>query len=171
MDYVVEKQRTTCGSAELESKKYKKIVGRNLVWYVAVQENEADNVYCTSKNKARGSDGFGGRTLVFELEDGTRDSVQGPWHSSSGSLFEDAGYDARDKHLTFGVVAMDSGHDEHWNTVMVDVQHRDEAPVLGKFDRIDELAQETADRLQKTVAYYRESKGGSCRSSKEPKKS
>ena len=157
----------TCGQSELTSRQYKKIVGKRGNWYVAIQENAADNVYFASRSKER-SDGFGGATLSFLLEDGTIDKVQGPWHSNSDSLFEDTGYDIRNQYFTQGIIAKTEVCSKMGQEEYTDVLHYDEVGVLGKFKRIEDLAQELANKHNCKVYYAVKSSGGGSKYFKEP---
>lgn len=176
MDYEIENQPMTCGQSEAASRKYKKIQGKSRYWYVAIQENEADNIYVTpdvreTKPGYKGFQGFGGATIPFELEDGTIDQVMGPWHSNSTALFLDTGYDIRDKHLTFGVIARDCGQNPknpYGQGIMIDVIWMDEKPTVGKFERVSEIAQDIANKEGKPVICYSRSTGGSSRGPVKP---
>ena len=149
------------GQGEQASKRYKKIVGKNADWYVALQENEGDNIYFASRN-LRYSDGFGGATLEFQLEDGTIEKVQGPWHSNSTALLIDTNYDTTHKHLTRGIIALDllPVKGDFWKTQHEQVLHFDEEPVIGDFSRIEIMAQDFANKLRKPVYYAVVSPGG-----------
>ena len=69
MDYIIEGQPMSCSSYEAEKRRYKKVIGKSgRVWLYAIQDNPADNIYVSG---GENSDGFGGRTLSFTLEDGT----------------------------------------------------------------------------------------------------
>ena len=160
----------TSGQGEQAVRKYKKIIGKRGNWYVAFQENEADNIYFASKSKEY-SDGFAGATLSFELEDGTIDKIQGPWHSNSDGLFDDTGYDVRNKHLTKGIIAKNKTHGEwHHPDEYSDVLHYDEVPVIGEYDRIENLAQMFANELNCKVYFAVKTGGGGSSHYKEPKK-
>jgi hypothetical protein len=146
---------------EQASKRYKKIEGKNKTWYVAIQGNSADNIYVDTHDPK--SEGFAGSTLEFQLEDGTIDKVKGPWHSNSESLLSDTGYDITDKHLTQGIIALDSTNKETgpWGvTIHNDILHYDEIPVIGDFDRIPNMAQEFANKLNQPVYYAVITDGG-----------
>lgn len=162
------------GQGELEARTYKKIEGKRGIWYVAVQENCGDNVYFADKHPAPNAyfQGFGGATLTFKLEDGTEDHVKGPWHSNSGSLFEDTGYDVRDKYLTRGIIAKNRefSKDSRGGDIYTDVLHYDEAPVLGAFERIDKMAQQFANDLKCEIYYAMKSDGGGSSGTKQPEK-
>lgn len=155
--------------SEQSSKKYKKIKGKSADWYIAIQKNEGDNIYFASRSKSH-SNGFGGSSLQFELEDGTIDTVQGPWHSNSASLLEDTGYDATHKYLTQGIIALDCEPHSNKNGVTLhkEILHRDEEPVLGDYHRIDIMAQEFANKLQKEVYCAVVSMGGGSSGWKKP---
>jgi hypothetical protein len=72
-------------------RKYKMLTGKSgKRWFIAIQPNEGDNVYCEG---GPGSDGFGGREIAFTLDSGEVVKVIGPWHSNSGALLADTGYD------------------------------------------------------------------------------
>jgi len=151
------------GHAEQAILKYKKIEGKSNIWYVAIQPNEGDNVYCGSRS-GKHSDGFGGSTLDFELEDGTIDKVQGPWHSNSSALLDDTEYDVTHKHFTKGIIALDCVNVEDstdWmKTKHFEVLHYDKEPIIGDFERIDIMAQYFANELKKSIYYAVITSGG-----------
>lgn len=157
------------GQGELESRVYKKIIGKRGIWYIAIQENAADNVYFCSKEDTNSS-GFGGATLTFKMEDGTEEQAKGPWHSNSDSLFADTGYDIRDKYFTRGIVAKNHEYakDMYQPDIYTDVLHYDDVPVLGEFHRIEKIAQEFADNLNCTIYYAVKSSGGGSSAHKKP---
>jgi hypothetical protein len=154
-------QRMKCGQAEQSACKYKKIIGKTGVWYIAIQPNEGDNIYFARNNK-KYSDGFAGSTLDFELEDGSIDHVQGPWHSNSRSLLADTGYDTTHKHITRGIIALDAEPipGKYMSTRHEDVLYYDEEPVVGDFERITILARDFANKLGKSVYAAQISNGG-----------
>lgn len=157
-----------CGSAEAERRTYKKLVGKSgRTWLVAVQPNEADNIYVSG---GKNSQGFTGRTLVFKLEDGSTLELQGPWHSNSTSLLADTGYDIRDKYLTFGVIGKQIRYGDYGLSpvTIIDVLHKDKEWVLGEFDRIQKLAQEIANDLGETICCFQKSQGGSSSGTVKP---
>jgi hypothetical protein len=159
------------GVAEQASSKYKKIVGKNSDWYIALGKPEGDYIYSAGRT-GKYSDGFGGRIMEFELEDGTIDKVQGPWHSNSDSLLFDTGYDATDKHHTQGIIALNLKHPEdNWHVTEheeEEILHWDEEPVEGLYHRIDILAQEFATKLNKRVYYAMITNGGGTSGWKQP---
>lgn len=159
------------GQVEQAVRTYKKIVGAKSTWYVSVQENAADNVYCTSNVRKPGerSQGFGGATLTFKMDDGTEDQVQGPWHSSSESLFLDTMYDVRDKCLTRGICAKSVKHDYFSGDEYSEVLHYDENPTLGEYSRIEDMAQKFANDLNCRIFYAMKSSGGGNSHFKDPK--
>jgi len=102
MDYIIEGQPMRCSSYEAEQRRYKKIIGKDgHIYLYAIQDNPADNIYVSG---GKNSDGFGGRTLSFTLEDGTVEELRGPWHTNSDDLFVHTGIDLRAKYLTFVVI-------------------------------------------------------------------
>lgn len=166
-DFVIQRQPMICGSAEAESRRYNKYVGKSgRIWLVADQEDAANNIYISASPEQlesgyRGFQGFGGSTLTFQLIDGSEIKLKGPWHSNSQALFEDTGIDVRDRHYTYVVISRDRKSGEHYESIMVDVLYRDEAPQLGSFHRGDELAREWAREIGAPVFCYSQSKGGS----------
>ena len=173
-DFVIKNMPMICASAEAEQRKYRKINGKHgSIWLVAVQDNPASNIYYWSPGK---SDGFAGRTLRFELEDGSHLDLQGPWHSNAEDLFTTTGVDVRDKYLTFGIIAKSSEHKTIKNpgylnsyvTVFKDVLYQDKDWTVGYFDRIEDMAQNMANELGKKVVFYSQSQCGSTQSSKYP---
>ncbi len=152
-DYATARYAMICGSAEAEKRVYRKVECKRGVWLVAIQPNAAENVYFHNPLDTK-SEGFGGRTLSFPLEDGTVYEAKGPWHGNADSLFNDTGVDVRDTHYTFVVLAMAR---DGYPTILRDVVYKDAAPVLGAFDRYKELCKQYPQALQ----YYSESSGGS----------
>lgn len=158
-DFVIERQPMICGSAEAESRKYHKFVGKNgRIYLVADQEDAAANIYVEG---GPDSDGFGGRTLSFTLVDDTKLELKGPWHTNSQDLFNNTGVDVRDQHYTFVVISRDRKSGEHYESIMVDVLYQDDEPKLGSFHRGDLLAREWAREIGAPVFCYSQSKGGS----------
>jgi hypothetical protein len=159
-------------SGEAEDRRYKVLTGKSgKRWLIAIQPNEGDNVYMEGDP---GSDGFGGRTISFPLEDGTVLELKGPWKTTSG-LYHDTGYDVSGKFLTMGVVALE--HMSVWNPRSywsVDwyrgIIHRDTDWVISSWDRIDRIAQAYADEHQCNVFRCTITYGGSSTSRLEPKK-
>lgn len=156
-----------CASAEAESHQYEVAVGKDgRRW---LHNGTGDNIYHEGEP---GSQGFGGRTLTFELKDGTKLELKGPWHSNSDALFADTGVDLRAMHKTFTVVARGreypKGHGWDAGPTMIDVVWRDEEPTYGTFNRGEEKAQELADQLGEKLFYYTRTSGGAHGHFKEP---
>jgi len=163
MDFVLDKPyQMTCGSAEAESRVYHKVEGKNgRTWLYADQENAGDNVYVSG---GPNSDGFGGRTLTFQLVGGGEIQLKGPWHSNSGALKADTGVDVTNQHRTWGVISRKKERIKSTNFMsgkFVDVCHIDQEPVVGEYNRIMDLAQVFADVFGEPVYYYSQSQGGS----------
>lgn len=163
--FIVRGQQMISGMHELEIRRYKKIECARGVWFVALQPNEADNVYFHNP-KDKNSDGFGGATLAFELEDGSSYQAKGPWKGNAGNLFKDTGYDCRNKSQTFVVIGRTERHDKSikgpygWAArVITDLVHRDpDGGAIGHFDRYKQIL---ADLPDGDYSYYQESTGGS----------
>lgn len=130
-------------------------VGQPRTYYVPVDSPEPGADVHVDLHDPR-SQGYGGQTLEFPLEDGTVDKVKGPWHTNSDALFSDTGLDLRDQHLTFVVLARE------WNTrtgELEDVLYQDPAPIVGSFDRYKAIAEQF--RSEPTLYAYSQSSGGS----------
>jgi hypothetical protein len=132
-------------------------------WLYALDvPNQAAFVYCDTHDPK--SEGFGGSTLTFTLEDGTTYSAKGPWHSGASALYTHTGVDLRDKHLTRVFVAEDMKYENgnYYSPVLYNVYYADESPVLGRFDRyldiLDRLFRETG---LSQLFCHNESEGGS----------
>jgi hypothetical protein len=118
-------------------------------------------VHCGSPVRAgkRPSEGYAGRTMHFPTKEGVI-AIQGPWHSNSDALYKRTGVDLRDKHLTFGLVALQRTHRGN-DTVFKDVLYIDpQNGVIGRFKRIQDMAQAMADERDEVVFYYQRSHGG-----------
>jgi len=141
---------------------YQKLDCKKGIYYIANQDNVADNIYFKSNISDEKSEGFGGATLKFTLVDGTIDFVKGPWHSNSTSLFLNTGVDIRDKSFTRGIIALECKPCENWyeGYIYSKVLHYDQYKVLGSFLRINNLAQEFANELNKNVYYAVKTGGG-----------
>ena len=132
-------------------------------WFWPAEHKEpASMVHCGDTIKAgKRSEGYGGRLMQFPTKDGIIE-IQGPWHANSESLFEQTGFDIRDRHLTFGLVCMIRDHDDNGDTIFRDILYIDpEEGKLGRYERINEMAQREANDLDTCVYYYNKSSGGS----------
>lgn len=149
-------------AAERKYRLYTGNAGRR--WVVADQEDAAENIYADG---GPGSRGMAGRTLTFDLVDGGSVDFIGPWKSGPDGLFKETGVDVRNTHHTKGVVAFDIKHGKEWCSPSdyIDVQHFDEQPVIGAYDRVRQIAQEIANKSGRPVHYAFVSKGGgsACR--------
>ena len=160
------KRNMLSGIEEVGKRKFTMIKGKSgKIWLIAVQENAADNIYVEGGPDSKG---FGGRSLVFELENGAEIELIGPWHSNSESLFNDTGLDIQDKHISFVVIAKERDFGDGFTPTLKDIIYMDEKPVIGYSDRGEELAGEYADKLGVTLYLYKETSGGSYLGTVEP---
>jgi hypothetical protein len=154
------------GDAEDSCRKYFLYIeegGRR--WVVsATDENCAEYIYVDG---GKGSQGFGGARLRFQLAPCGYVEFEGPWHSNSDSFFKATGIDVRDKYRTWGIVARRRTFVKNENMgstmpyILEDILHFDPMPVLGRFNRVRDIAQELADKLDETIYYFDSSRGGS----------
>lgn len=158
-----------CGSAEAESRRYHTTLDpRGLRWLWSNDHNPGDHIYVEG---GPNSNGFGGRTLTFELVDGSSVALKGPWHSNSGALFANTGVDLRDKHLTCGIVALKrtcGRLSRHEPDEYDEVLHYDIEPVVGAFDRIEAIAKKEASMRHRPVFYAFVSASGGCSGQVQP---
>jgi hypothetical protein len=153
------------GQHDAQIRRYKKIQGEHKTWYVSLDDNAGDHIYCTPEHCEnepgyKGFQGFGGATLRFELEDGTVDNIKGPWHSNSDALYCDTKHDIRDKHITQGIIAKERIHKDYYTSIYKKIIHYDIEPVIGLFNRIEDIAQQYANDNDCDVYYAVRSDGG-----------
>lgn len=142
-------QPIICGQAEASSKVYRKVEGKRDTWYIPLNDWPTEGIQIDTHNPK--SDGYGGATLSFTLEDGTIDKVKGPWHSNSDSLFEDTGIDIRNTHRSRVVLFLSRGRDlDTYN----DVVYFEESPVIGAFDRYEEVCAKFQEENPGVQFYY-----------------
>ena len=154
------------GICEVEERRFKKVQGKERLWFIAIQENPADNIYVYNP---KNTSGFGGSVMEFTLEDGSIEKVEGPWHSNSDALFDDTGMDVRDMYLTKVILGLSGikyqgGHAYK----MQDVIYQEDDYKLGKYKRGEELAQKKADEMGVRVHFWIESMGGAHGFFKDP---
>jgi hypothetical protein len=116
----------------------------------------------TSTDQAK-SEGYGGATLSFKLDNGSEIKVRGPWHGNSKSLWSDTGIDVRDLHYTRVAIGLTRvGWPECRDVVggLEEALHIDATAVLGDFDRHKALAQQLANLYAKQVYVIAASSGG-----------
>jgi len=151
---------------EVKARTFQKVKGKKHTWYIAIQKNAGDYIYCASETN-RG--GFGGSEIEFNFPDGTCDKVKGPWHSNTTALFNDTGIDLSDQHATFGVICKEIEHSRSdYQKIAKGIFHIDDDWVVGKFNRIEDLAQKIANEKGERVKYYSQSTGGSSSFYKDP---
>jgi len=160
-NYTIYDRPMISGIGEAESKKFKVIVGKSGKRWLYNDDVRGcgANVYVEG---VKGSPGFGGSTITFQLVEGGELQLKGPWHSNCDSLYRDTGIDLRMRHITYGVIGLDRTYNRNsqlW--VIENVIYFDSAPVEGDFNRIEQLANEKAIELGREVAYYSQSHGGS----------
>ena len=142
---------------------YRRIDCKRGVYLVACEEACADHIYFHDPKDLK-SDGFGGATLEFKLEDGSIYSAKGPWKCSANYLLADAGVDLTDKYTTFLVIGrgMRVEPSKSWQSDIwiTDVVYQDEKQVIGRFDR----QKEVLGTLQVgKYQYFMETNGGTMR--------
>lgn len=134
----------------IEDLTFKRVFGMDRIWFIpAGIPNPGDYIHVEINEN---HEGYGGRMIKFKDIDGHTWEVWGPWASNTDSLYLDTGIDLRDAHLTYGIIT--DGDSE--------ILYQDDAPVVGKFNRIEFLAEEIATRIGKQVMFKFWSTGGSA---------
>jgi len=148
------------GFSEQGNNLYRKYKGLKSTWFVGIND-PANHIYYAPPPGSN-SQGFGGATLTFKLEDGTEESVQGPWNSNSDSFLADTGVDFTDQHMTQGIVSLEHEYpkDIREKDVYKSVIHFDEVPAIGTFNRVMDIAQNYANEHNCRVYYAVKSRGG-----------
>lgn len=146
--------------AEAIKPKYRKLEGKSgRTWLVPIERFAGDNVHVSGRKE---SQGYGGSTLTFTLEDGSTIDLKGPWHSNAGNLYEDTGLDIRDKHATRVFIAEAIEYVEgDYYPMLSGILHEDLDFQEGSFDRGTDIAKDFANKLNKPVYYYVQTGGGS----------
>lgn len=148
-------------SGEAERRTYKLLTGKSgKRWVVSISPEAAEDVYVDG---GKGSDGFGGRTLTFQLEDGTSVDFIGPWKTGADGLFADTGYDVRGQYYSRSIVALrrESGKC-YAPDIYRDVLHYDPETVLGNPVDADLMAKQYAEEHGVPVFVSWVTKGGGC---------
>lgn len=141
-----------------KSSVWKKVVGKSgRLW---LYQPEGSTVWVDG---GEGSRGCGGRTLTFNLDDGSTVDLKGPWCSNSNACFKDTGIDVRSNHITWGCVGTErlwdgnTGRSGIGNIIWFDPE-----PTKGLFERVDLIAWELQKKYpDQKLQVYRESAGGS----------
>lgn len=163
MEFSIQEMPMICGRAEPETRRFRKYDCTSGVYLVAIQDACADHVYYHNP-KDKHSDGFGGATLRFPLEDGTIYEAKGPWKCAASYLLTECGVDISDKYSTFLVVGkgrrLDKNSRSVWGgtRVITDVIHKDEGWQISRFDRECEFISALPAG---EYHYYIETSGGS----------
>lgn len=162
MDFEIKPMAMISGSHEAEVRRYRKYEFAGGVYLVAIQDACADNVYFHDP-KAKNSQGFAGRTLRFELEDGSFYDAQGPWKCGAKGLNDHCGVDITDKYSSYVVIGKDMkiekrNNSEGYVRIIKDVIYQDDGWQVGPWNREKEI-------LKRFPAgkyyYYTETAGGS----------
>ena len=91
--------------------------------------------------------------------------------SNAQALYADTGVDVRDTHKTVGIVAFKRewlGGGLNNGAEYTDIIHHDKEPILGRYNRIMDIAQEAANYTGEVVHYAMRSGGGGSSGAKKP---
>jgi hypothetical protein len=142
---------------------HQKLTGKSgAIWIIPASGRfRASDIHCRD-SKREHSEGYYGSTLTWTLEDGSTCSLQGPWHSNAGALYEDTGVDLRECHQTWCAVSKDVRFMRNGAIELIDPIYADEEVQESNFDRGDQIGQRIADERREPVYLVRESDGGGC---------
>lgn len=144
-----------------EDRPYRKVMGKSgKAWFYRPGKFAATHIYVDG---GKGSQGMGGRTITFKLEDGTTYDSIGPWMTGADAMFKDTGVDVRHQNGTRLVLARQVEYPKDYYAMMpdmIDVVHHEPEFVEGHYDRARELAQKIVNDLNEPLHYFIESFGG-----------
>ena len=157
-------QRSALGN--VASKVWVKYIGKydGRIWLHP--KNEAFNTMVIVEGGPN-SDGFGGRTLPFNMDDGSVLQLKGPWSASHDEFFKQTGIDRREHYNTWGCIGRHRGH--HSNprgydsrTVICDLVYFDSPEgAIGGYDRIRDIARAMAAERDEVLFMHSATYGGS----------
>lgn len=156
------------GFSEVASIKYHLHIGKSGdMWMVGDCETTGESVYVSG---GKGSRGFGGGTVRFELSNGFGFvDLIGPWHSNTDCLFKDTGVDVRNTFRSWGCVGTEQFYDDNTGEPGIgNILWFDDVPRIGAFDRVDKIAKKMQRDSKVPLFYYRETRGGSSLGSVSP---
>lgn len=152
--------------SEAGSKIWTKYIGKSgKIWLLP--KGEAENSMVIVEGEP-GSQGFGGREMHFDLDDGTTIMLKGPWSSNHDSFFRDTGVDRRACYRTWGCIGRHRDHvtytgryDSGIMTICDLVYFDPEGGVIGEYDRIENLAKQMAFERDEILFKFQGTYGGS----------
>lgn len=137
---------------------YKMVQGNRAKWFYKPGPFAADDGIFMDGGK--GSNGFGGRTITFQIDDGTTYDSIGPWRAGADAMLEDTGVDIRNSYGSRLVLSRGIKSDGHYGSVYLDVVYHEEHKVEGLFERAYELAKQKVKEMNEPLFYYIETAGG-----------
>lgn len=161
--------RMISGSHEAVQHIYDIYQGKSgFLWLVPFNiESKADHIYVQGK---KGSDGFAGRPLTFDIRHGDTLTLNGPWSSTADELLSDTGVDLTDQYSGRVVIGLERGKAEScYQTIIKDVVY-DSGEEIGLFahNRLDIMGKIYANELKRKVYGYSKSFGGAMSAAYEP---
>lgn len=139
-----------------------------LIPAVTVIPNRGDHLYRTTyADVSRKGAGFAGGTLFLPLLNGNEFELKGGWRGNSRQCYEETGIDCRNMHLTYGAVGLHKLPGSYMPG-LYGLLHKDNAPQIGEFFRIEAIAQRLANERNERVFYSVISLGGGSAGGKDP---
>jgi hypothetical protein len=140
---------------------YRKVMGKSgKAWFYKPGKFAATAIYVDG---GKGSQGFGGQTLQFKLEDGTTFDSAGPWMTTAENMLADTGVDLRDQQATRVIISRKVHYPKNiyaFMPDMIDVVYYEEQFVEGRFERAKEKVREIVKETGESLHYFIESFGG-----------
>lgn len=139
-----------------------------LIPAVTVLPNRGDHLYRTAyADVSRRGEGYARGTLILPLLDGTDFELRGGGMGNSRQCFEETGVDCRNMHLTYGAVGLHKIPGGYMPG-LYGLLHKDNAPQIGIYHRIEAIAQRLANERNERVFYSVISLGGGSAGGKDP---
>lgn len=134
---------------------------RKRLWLVAANVvAPADHIY-VGYREYTGSQGFGGRRMVFNLTDQNRAvTLQGPWHSNSDAFYENTGVDIRHLHYVQLVVGLSRERGPSYRETLTNIVYF-ELPGVRAFDGYKATMKSLYEQHQVPLYYWHGGSGGS----------
>lgn len=140
---------------------YRKVIGKSgKAWFYVPGKFAATAIYVDG---GKGSQGMGGRTITFKLDDGTTFDSIGPWMTTAQNLFNDTGIDLRAQYATRMILSRKVEYPKNsyaFMPDMIDVVYYEEEFVEGTFDRPNEKARQIVKEMGEPLHYFIETAGG-----------
>lgn len=154
-------QQVSADPSSQKSAPYRKVMGKSgKAWFYVPGPFAATAIYVDG---GKGSQGMGGRTITFKLEDGSTFDSIGPWMTTAENMLKDTGVDVTSQYASRMVISRKVEYPKNsyaFMPDMIDVVYYEEQFVEGPSDRADELAQKIVNETGEALHVFIETSGG-----------